>query len=76
VSNTTITYLVVGCAGALGLGAYVAFILVPAWRAYWGVWGRLAAAFLSLYVVAAFVGLGVVGGAAVVWFWDRISTSL
>jgi hypothetical protein len=32
----------------------------------------MAAAVLSLYVLAAFVGLGVAGGAAIVWFWDRI----
>jgi hypothetical protein len=36
-------------------------------------WERAAAAFLSLYVLAAFAILGVAGGAAVVWFWDRIS---
>jgi hypothetical protein len=28
--------------------------------------------FLTLYVAAAFVGLGVLGGLAVAWFWDRI----
>ena len=34
-------------------------------------WERLAATFLTLYVLAAFLIVGVVGGAAVVWFWDR-----
>ena len=34
-------------------------------------WERIAAAFLTLYVVAAFVLLGVGGGAAIVWFYDR-----
>jgi hypothetical protein len=33
---------------------------------------RLAASFLTLYVLAAVVALGVGGAAAVVWFWDRI----
>ena len=33
---------------------------------------RVAALFLSLYVGAAFVGVGIAGGAAVIWFWDRI----
>jgi hypothetical protein len=74
VSNTSITYLVAACAGVFGLAAYVGLILVPAWTAYSRVWERVAAAFLSLYVLAAFVGLGVLGGGAVVWFWDRIST--
>jgi hypothetical protein len=33
----------------------------------------VAAVFLSFYVLLAFIGLGVVGGAAIVWFWDRIT---
>jgi hypothetical protein len=72
VSNTEITYLVGACCTVLGLAAYVAFILVPAWTAYSRIWQRMAAAVLSLYVLAAFVGLGAAGGAAIVWFWDRI----
>ncbi|HSD78954.1 MAG TPA: hypothetical protein VLA98_16170 [Solirubrobacteraceae bacterium] len=70
-SNTTIIHLVAGTSAVLGLAAYVGLILVPAVRAYTGVWQRLAASFLTLYVLAAFVLLGVAGGAAIVWFWDR-----
>jgi hypothetical protein len=72
VSNTEITYLVGACCAVFALAAYVAFILIPAWTAYSRVWQRMAAAVLSVYVLAAFVGLGVAGGAAIVWFWDRI----
>lgn len=72
-SNESITYLVVATCGVFGLAAYAGFILVPAWSAYTRLWERVAAAFLSLYVLLAFVGLGVAGGAAVVWFWDRIT---
>jgi hypothetical protein len=71
VSNETITYLVAGASAVLGLAAYVGFILVPTWQAYSRVWERLAASFLTLYVVAAFALVGVVGGAAIVWFYDR-----
>lgn len=71
-SNQSITYMVAAVCGVFGIAAYAAFILVPAWTAYTRVWQRVAAAFLSLYILAAFVGLGVVGGAAVVWFYDRI----
>jgi O-antigen ligase len=70
-SNEAITYLVGACCGVFGLAAYVAWILVPAWTAYSRWWERLAAAFLSLYVLAAMVGVGLLGGAAVVWFYDR-----
>ena len=71
-SNQSVTYLVAACCGVFALAAYVAFILVPAWTAYSRIWERLAAAVLSLYVLAAFVGLGAAGGAAIVWFWDRV----
>ena len=70
-SNTQIIYAVVGASAVLSLGDYVGLILVPAWRSYSAVWERIAASFLTLYVVAAFMLLGVAGGAAVVWFWDR-----
>jgi hypothetical protein len=70
-SNETIIYVVAGASITLGLAAYVGLILVPAVRSYTGLWQRLAASFLTLYVLAACVLLGVGGGAAVVWFWDR-----
>jgi hypothetical protein len=72
VSNQSVTYLVAACAVVFGLAAYVGLILVPAWTAYTRTWERICAAFLSLYILVAFVGVGVAGGAAVVWFWDRI----
>lgn len=72
-SNESITYLVAASCAVFALAAYAGFILVPAWNAYTRLWERVAAAFLSIYVLLAFVGLGVVGGAAVVWFWDRIT---
>lgn len=71
-SNESVTYLVAACAGVFGLAAYVGLILVPAWNSYSRVHERICAAFLSLYIVAAFIGVGVAGGALVVWFWDRI----
>jgi hypothetical protein len=70
VSNLTITYIVGGVCGALGIAAYIAWVLVPAWTAYSRVWQRLAAAFLSLYVAAAFAGIGLVCGALITYFWD------
>ena len=72
-SNEAITYLVGACFAVLALAAYGAWILVPAWQAYSRWWQRIAAAFLSLYVLAAMVGLGLLGGAFVVYSWDRIA---
>jgi len=70
-SNETTIHVIVGGSAVVGLVAYIGLILVPAVRAYSGVWQRLAASFLTLYVLAAFMLLGVAGGAAIVWFWDR-----
>jgi hypothetical protein len=73
-TNEQIIYTVAIGSGVLGLIAYVAFILVPAWCAYTRIWQRLAASFLTLYVLAGFVIAGAAGGAAIVWFWDRIGS--
>jgi len=72
VSNTQVTYVVVGACAVLGLAVYVVLLLVPAWTSYSRVWERLGAAFLSLYVLLAFIGMGTVAGLGVAWFWDRI----
>jgi hypothetical protein len=72
-SNESVTYLVAACSAVFGLAAHVGLILLPAWNSYSRAWERVAAAFLSLYVLAGFALLGVVGGAAVVWFWDRLA---
>jgi hypothetical protein len=72
-SNETIIYVIAVSSGVLAVIAYVAFILVPAWSAYSRVWQRLAASFLTLYVLAGFTILGAAGGAAIVWFWDRLA---
>ncbi|WP_205699524.1 hypothetical protein [Conexibacter sp. SYSU D00693] len=71
-SNESITVLVAACSGVFALAAYVGLILVPAWTSYSRPWERVAAAFLSLYVLAAFLIIGAAAGAGVVWFWDRV----
>jgi hypothetical protein len=71
-SNTAITYLVGACAGVFSLAIYSAWVLVPAWGSYSRAWERVAAAFLSLYVLLTFVAVGIGIGAAVIWFWDRL----
>ena len=71
-TNEQVTYMVVAVCGVLVLAAFVALVLVPAWTSYSRVSERIGAAFLSLYVLLAFVGAGVVAGLGVAWFWDRI----
>lgn len=64
-SNSAIISLVAACAGVLGLAAYVGLILVPAWSSYTRIRERLAAAVLSLYVLAALLGIGALVGYAI-----------
>ena len=71
-SNTQVTYVVVGGCAAIALVAFGLLVLRPAWSSYSRFWERIAASFLSLYVLAAFVGIGVGAGLAITWFWDRI----
>ncbi|HEX3910358.1 MAG TPA: hypothetical protein VHW67_06620 [Solirubrobacteraceae bacterium] len=68
-SRSTINELVGICAGTFGLALYVGLILVPAWTAYTRLWERVAATVLSLYVLAALIGLGVGAALLVVVFW-------
>jgi hypothetical protein len=73
VTNQSIIYLVAACSAVFGLAAYIAFILVPAWTSYSRLWERLAASFLTLYVLAAFVLLGVGGGLTLAYFWGELT---
>ena len=70
-SPTSVTYLVGACAGVFGFAAYIGFIVVPAWQSYASVWQKAGAVFLTLYVLATMAGLGLLAGAAVVFYSDQ-----
>ena len=57
-------------AGVIGSG-YIVFILVPAWESYGRLWERLAAGFLSLFILATLLGIGAAIGLAIVWSYDQ-----
>ncbi|MGA2929710.1 MAG: hypothetical protein ABSG43_27730 [Solirubrobacteraceae bacterium] len=71
-SNQSITYVVGAGLGALAVVAFLALVLVPAVTAYRRPLERVAAVVLSLYVLAALVGVGLVVGALVVLEWPRV----
>jgi hypothetical protein len=68
-SRLDITYLVAGGCGVIGLAAFIGLILVPAVSAYQRSWQRLVATVLSLYVLAAMIGVGVLGAVGVYELW-------
>jgi hypothetical protein len=51
----------------------VSLILAPALGAYGRPWEKLAAGFLSLFVLAALVGIGLALGVYIFFHWDDIS---
>lgn len=71
-SNQSITYLVGASLGLIGLVAFCFLVVVPAMASYRRVHERAAALVLSLYVLAALIGAGVLVGAVVVVEWPRL----
>jgi hypothetical protein len=71
-TNQSITYLVGGCLGVLGLGAFCALVVVPAITAYRRPLERVAVVILSLYVLAALIGVGLILGGLIVLEWPRV----
>jgi hypothetical protein len=67
---TTTELTIAVAAGVVGAG-YLAFILAPAVAAYGRVWERVAAGFLTLYILGTLLGIGGAIGLAVVWSYDR-----
>jgi hypothetical protein len=59
-----------GLAGLIVAICWVVFIAAPAWASYGRVWERIAASFLTLFILASLLMVGVLLGAAVVWTYD------
>jgi hypothetical protein len=71
-TNKDVTYLVAAFLGVFGVTAFCALILVPALTAYRRPLERVAVVILSLYVLAALIGIGVLLGALIVFEWPRV----
>jgi hypothetical protein len=69
-------YYLFGIAGLLSLCAFVGLILAPALGSYGRAWEKIVAGFLSLFVLAALVLIGLLIGVAIFINWDKISTWL
>jgi transketolase C-terminal domain/subunit len=67
---TTTELTIAVAAGIVGAG-YLAFIVAPAVAAYGRVWERIAAGFLTLYILATLLGMGGAIGLAIVWSYDQ-----
>jgi hypothetical protein len=71
-SNESVTYLVGACLGVFGVGVFCTLVLAPAISAYRRPLERIAVVILSVYVLAALVGLGILLGALIIVEWPRL----
>ena len=70
-SQLSVTEIALGVGGLIAFIAYVALIVIPAWTSYGRWWERIGAAFMTLFILATLLGIGVGIGAAVVWTYDQ-----
>jgi len=56
-NDDQITYAVVGVTALISLVAWLLLIVVPAWNSYWRLRERILAVVMSVYILAAFVGM-------------------
>jgi len=73
VTSQQTTYVVASVCAVGALAAFVALIAFPAWSAYSRMWERVAASFLSLFVLIALIMVGALGGVAIAYYWDSIA---
>jgi hypothetical protein len=66
-------YYLFGAAGLVSIAAFAGLILAPALGAYGRPWEKMAAAFLSLFVLGALVTLGLALGVFIFFNWDKIT---
>jgi hypothetical protein len=66
-------YYLFGIAGAVSVIAFAGLILAPALGSYGRGWEKAAAAFVSLFVLAALVLTGLAIGMLIFFNWDTIS---
>ncbi len=70
-SHLSSTQVALGAAGVVTVIAYGWFILVPAVGCYGRVWEKIAAGFLSLFILATLVGVGVGIGVGGLYLWIK-----
>ncbi len=65
-------YYLFGAAGLLTISVFIGLILAPALGSYGRAWEKVVAGFLSLFVLAALVLIGLVLGVVIFLNWDKI----
>ena len=72
IPENDVTIIVLAAAALVSVIAWIFLILLPAWSSYWRLRERLMAGVMSVYVLAAFVGMGACVGAIFLYYYDRL----
>jgi hypothetical protein len=70
-ANLSSTQIAIATAAAVTGAAYLALVVAPAWQCYGRLWEKIAASFLTLFILATLLGVGAGIGFAVVWTYDQ-----
>jgi O-antigen ligase len=65
------TEIAIALASGVVLSCWLALIAAPAWRCYGRMWEKLAASFLTLFILGTLLGMGAAVGLALVWSYDQ-----
>jgi hypothetical protein len=65
------TEIAIALASGVVLSCWVALIAAPAWRCYGRLWEKVAASFLTLFILGTLLGVGAAAGLALVWTYDQ-----
>ena len=65
------TEIAIALASGVVLSCWLALIAAPAWRCYGRLWEKLAASFLTVFILGTLLGMGAAVGLAVVWSYDQ-----
>ena len=74
-THLSITEITLGVTGLVALLAFAVFIVAPSWASYGRLWERVAAGFLSFYIGAALLGVGVAAGIGVIALYLQLASS-
>ena len=67
----TSTEIAIALASGVVLSCWLALIAAPVWRCYGRMWEKLAASFLTVFILGTLLGIGATVGLAVVWTYDQ-----
>jgi uncharacterized membrane protein YfcA len=67
----TPTEIAIALASGVVLSCWLALIAAPAWRCYGRLWEKVAASFLTVFILGTLLGMGAAVGLAIVWTYDQ-----